>query len=149
MKYPAGFTLIEAMIVLVIIGVLMSFAYPSYSAFSIRTRRTEGMVALIETMQQQERYYSQNNTYLAFSSSSTDPREKHFRWFSGSAPAASAYELRARACPGDSIAGCVELSAMPGTDKVDAKFRDRDCETLVLTSIGQRSSNGSSTKCWP
>jgi type IV pilus assembly protein PilE len=149
MKRSAGFTLVEVLFVLAIVAVLAAIAYPSYAGYIIKTRRIEGQIALIELMQQQERFFTQNNTYIAFSSGSTDAQEKRFKWWSGSAASASAYELRGRACPGHALARCVELEAVPGTEKVDAKFRDGECGTLTLNSAGERASSGSAERCWP
>lgn len=149
MKRSAGFTLVELMVVLAIVAVLCAIAYPSYTAQVAAARRVEGQAALMETMQQQERYFTRNNSYIAFSSDSIDPQALRFKWWSGSSAGASAYELSARACPGQAIAECVELQAIPGTAKVDAKFRDGDCATLSLTSAGDRAASGSSQHCWP
>lgn len=55
----AGFTLIEVMIVVVIIGILASIAYPSYNEYVKRGNRTEGQVFLSDAAARQERYYSQ------------------------------------------------------------------------------------------
>jgi type IV pilus assembly protein PilE len=149
MKRGSGFTLIEVLIVLAILMVLAAIAYPSYAGYITKTRRIEGQIALIEAVQQQERYYTRNNTYIAFSSSSTDPQEKRFKWWSGGAAAHSAYELSARACPGRDLFQCVEVKAKPGTENVDAKFKDADCQTLTLNSAGERSSSGPLASCWP
>jgi type IV pilus assembly protein PilE len=149
MKRHAGFTLVELLVVLAIVAVLVAAAYPNYAGYITKTRRIEGQVALVELMQQQERFFTQNNTYVAFSSGSSDPQETRFKWWSGSAASSSAYELRGRACPGYAIAQCVELQATPGTAKVDARFRDGDCETLTLNSAGERTSSGASDRCWP
>ena len=149
MKRSTGFTLIEVLVVLAIVAVLTAISYPSYAGYITKTRRIEGQIALLELVQQQERFYTQHNTYLAFSSLSSDPQERRFKWWSGSTPAASAYELRGRACPGQAIARCIELLATPGTDKVDAKFKDSECGTLTLNSAGEHSSSGSSSRCWP
>ena len=148
MKRRNGFTLIEVLIVLAIMVVLALIAYPSYAGYITKTRRIEGQIALIEAVQQQERYYTRNNTYLAFSPDSTDPEEKRFKWWSGSAAATSGYELRARACPGRELSQCVEVQARPGTANVDAKFKDAECETLTLNSAGERTSSGPFERCW-
>jgi type IV pilus assembly protein PilE len=149
MKRGSGFTLIEVLIVLAIMVVLAAVAYPSYAGYITKTRRVEGQIALIEAIQQQESYYTRNNTYIAFSSGSTDPQEKRFKWWSGSSAGNSAYELSARACPGRDLLQCVEVQATPGTANVDAKFKDAQCQTLTLNSAGERTSSGPLEHCWP
>jgi type IV pilus assembly protein PilE len=149
MKRGSGFTMIEVMVVLVILMVLGAIAYPTYAGYITKTRRIEGQVALIEAMQQQERYYTQHNTYLPFSSESADPQAERFKRWSGSSAAASAYELDAYACPGRDIRECVELRARPGTQRVDPAFRDPECGTLSINSAGEHGSSGTSGRCWP
>ena len=149
MRRRSGFTLIEVSIVAAIVALLAAVAYPSYAGYVTKSRRIEGQIALIEAVQQQERYYTRFNTYAAFSSDSTDEQEKRFKWWSGSVAARSAYELRARPCPGAELTECVEVQAMPGTAKVDAKFRDADCQTLTLSSAGDRAASGPFERCWP
>lgn len=149
MKRGSGFTLVEVAIVAAIVALLAAIAYPSYAGYIIKSRRIEGQIALIEAVQQQERFYTRYNTYAAFSSDSTDAQERRFKWWSGSVAARSAYELRARACPGSDLTQCVEVQALPGTAKVDAAFRDADCQTLTLNSAGQHAASGPFERCWP
>jgi type IV pilus assembly protein PilE len=148
MTMKRGFTLIEMLVVLVILSILASVAYPSYSRHVARTRRTEGQIALIEAMQQQERYYQQHNTYAAFSSDGGDTEAQGFRWWSGNSAAVSIYELDAHACAGQDLADCVEVRATPGTAKVDSRFRDPECGALTLDSLGVHAAEGRG-RCWP
>lgn len=62
-KYMGGVTLLELMIVVVIIGILASIAYPNYREFVARAKRNEAKAALLQIAQNQERFYLQNNTY--------------------------------------------------------------------------------------
>lgn len=58
-----GVTLLELMIVVVIIGVLASIAYPSYRQHVQRAKRIEAMSTLLQIATEQERYYLNHNTY--------------------------------------------------------------------------------------
>lgn len=148
-RQRGGFTMIELLIVVAIMGILAALTYPSYKDYVVKARRIEGQVALLEAMQNQDRYYSAHNTYIAFSSASTDPDEKRFKWFSGDRADQSAYELSAHACAGAPLRACVEVRATPGTQRVDPKFRDPDCQTLALTSTGAHRATGQGARCWP
>ncbi len=67
MKYSInkikGFTLIELMIVVAIIGVIASIAIPSYSEYVKRAKRTDAKVALVGIAQLQASHWVQNLSY--------------------------------------------------------------------------------------
>ncbi|MGE8069082.1 type IV pilin protein [Pseudomonas sp. NPDC089569] len=58
-----GFTLIEIMIVIAIIGIVMTIAAPSFTEYLNKGRRTEVAGLLSEQAQILERFYSQKNVY--------------------------------------------------------------------------------------
>lgn len=58
-----GFTLIELMVVVVIVSILASIAYPSYLNSVMKSRRADAKSALLQNAQFMERTYTANNTY--------------------------------------------------------------------------------------
>lgn len=62
-----GFTLIELMIVLVVMGILASAAIPSYRNYMLRAHRVDAKTALLRLAANQEKFFLQNNSYAASS----------------------------------------------------------------------------------
>ena len=58
-----GFTLIEIMIALLVIGILGALAYPSYQSLMRENRRADGIAKMMEIMSRQERFRSLNASY--------------------------------------------------------------------------------------
>lgn len=138
-----GFTLIELMITVAIVGILAAIAYPSYQDSVRKGKRAEGRTALIDFMQQQERYLTQTGSYLAVSPGATGVA---FKTFSGDNAASPAYKIGAEACPGSStpptLRECVRVLAVP-------QFVDADVGTLRIMSTGPRDCTGDKPQlCW-
>lgn len=149
MKSSKGFTLVELMIVVAVIGILSAIAYPSYSEYVLRGRRAEGRTALTDLMQQQEKYFTQNNTYFRFTNTNgvIAPATAPFKTYSGdSGAAAGFYRLSAGLCaaPNNQANVCILLSATPriaGSDPV--------ANVLQIDSTGVKTCNGNDlTRCW-
>nr|WP_299380635.1 type IV pilin protein [uncultured Halomonas sp.] len=140
-----GFTLIELMIVVAIVGVLASIAYPSYHSYVERSRRGDATTGLLSLAQAQERFMSRCGEYasrLEGSSdcSDTDPglglsdalSEEGFYAFSMNATLAS-----------------YTLTATPRGSQAS----DEQCQRITLNHLGIRTAQndkGESTRdtCW-
>ena len=59
----AGFTLIELTITVAIVGILAAVAFPAYQDSVKKGKRAEGRTALLDFLQQQERFLTQTGTY--------------------------------------------------------------------------------------
>jgi len=133
-----GFTLIELMIAVLIVGVITAVAYPAYQDSVRKTHRTDGKQALLSAAQKMERYYTESNTYAmgttatAISSVFPTTSPNGYYTLSFTSQSASAYTL---------IAAPTTL----GGQNNDA------CGTFTLTSTGTKGVTGSTlsaTDCW-
>ena len=65
-KRQAGFTLIEIMIAVVVIGILTAVALPSYNGYVQRARLTEAFTGLAGLQPRMEQHWSNNRSYAGF-----------------------------------------------------------------------------------
>ncbi|RAU17359.1 type IV pilin [Nitrincola tibetensis] len=72
-KHDKGFTLIELMIVVAIIGIIASVAYPSYQDSIAKSRRANAQASLLELAQFMERHYTANNQYTVGNTNPVTP----------------------------------------------------------------------------
>ena len=139
-KPAFGFTLIELMITVAIVGILAAIAYPSYHQYVLKGRRAEGRAALMALLQQQERYYTQYGKYY-LDGSGPNP----FKGHSGDNKGDSAYLLTNAQCADDlTAADCVLIEASPTHND------DPDVGKLTISSVGPtRSCSGPKKElCW-
>ena len=146
----AGFTLIELMIVVAIIGLLAAVAIPAYTDSVRKGNRAEARAALMNLLQQQERYLTQMNTYETFAAGT--PGTLPFKAYSSSegTQARSSHLLGARLC--QAVSGvtptkrdCVEVFAAPQT----SVFSDPQVTSMALDTQGRRTCTGTNTeRCW-
>jgi type IV pilus assembly protein PilE len=129
----AGFTLIELMVAVMIVGILASIAYPAYQEHVFKTRRAAGKACLLEAGQYMERYYTTTMSYASASlpTCSNDVSSFYTLAFSGT-PDATTYTLNAT--------------------RTGAQTNDK-CGTLTLNQAGTRGVSSAATgitaaNCW-
>ena len=62
-KFKTGFTLIEVMIVVVIIGILVGLAVPRFTRSTVKAKQTEAKLLLKQIYTMQQSYREENDTY--------------------------------------------------------------------------------------
>lgn len=133
-----GFTLIELMIAVVIVGILAAIAYPAYQEYATRAKRADGKNLLLDMASRQERFYFENNSY------SDDPTELGY----SSDPAISPdgyYSVSITNQPTGDIETGYTLTATPR-----APHEDPGCGNLSLNSRGVKARTGNELmeRCW-
>lgn len=145
-KINDGFSLLELLIVLVIMGVLYSFVYPSWQSYWVRTRRLDGQLALMTLAQQMENYYSQHGRYTQNNSENgghDDPIDMNplsaEAWYSLSIVEASDDHFILQATPRGA-------QAVQDLECQSLRFNDRG--EMAITSGPAGYPSGRAEKCW-
>jgi type IV pilus assembly protein PilE len=134
-KKQKGFTLIELLVTVLIVGILGTIAYSTYSKSVLKGNRSDAKTSLMQVMQTEERYFSEQNTYttnlttLGFSANPLTTSNGY-------------YQVSATASASGLTSGITLTAAPVGNQTKDV------CGSYILNSLGQKSTSSNVSGCW-
>lgn len=128
-----GFTLVELMITIAIIGILASIAYPSYTDYVVTSNRAEAQRELVRIANLQEQYFVNTRTYTA---TLTDVGLAANPYVTDTGN----YSIAA------TIADSGLSFTLTATAQGNQASKDSTCLTLTVDQNGEK--GGTSTSCW-
>ncbi len=141
-RHANGFTLIELMITVAIVGILGAIAYPSFVEYIRKSRRAEGIAALSQIQQAQERWRGQSPTYAANAVLST-------AWPGGlgiTTPTASGdYAL---AISGETATGYTATATATGRQAADGTCTALSVQLNNGTATYSATPTANANRCW-
>lgn len=125
-----GFSLIELMVTVAIIGILAMIAYPSYQDYVQQSRRVQAQSDLLDLQQRIEKYRISNPTYATFPTTDEDALDT----------ANDSYDYTAT----NKSTTNYTLSAIAEGPQIGDSVGGQDCSTLTIDQDGIRGP----AKCW-
>lgn len=146
-KQHQGFTLIEVMIVVAVIGILTAIAVPSYNAYTLRSHRADARNFLLSVSQRLEQNYTITGTYLRTQGAAADDVDN--AWINGSGfgrvPVSGPVRYNIVFNGGvPAAAAMYVLLAVPAGAQVGDT-----CGTLVLDQSGRKGAGAGATAVTP
>ncbi|MEL0640883.1 type IV pilin protein [Pseudoalteromonas aliena] len=121
-----GFTLIELMITVAIVGILASIALPNYSEYVKRALRAEAAAALLDAANKEEQYFVDNREYTeSFDNLGLQSQTEN-----------GEFELSIKVESDDNT---FTITARPVAGAVKG---DKDCTEISITDTGYKSAKG-------
>lgn len=93
MKRECGFSLVELLVVVAIVGILSAIAVPQYRDYVTRGKLTEATATLSEHRVRMEQYFQDNRTYLGACAANTIAPLPTGRYFTYTCPTLNATEF--------------------------------------------------------
>lgn len=142
-----GFTLIEMMITVAIVGILAAIAYPSYQNSVTKSRRAEGKSLLLDAAAREERFFAQYNQYTGTIVGASGCTGSGCGLnYTGTASANNYYVLSVAVAPAANPITYTLTATANGTQATDLS-----CASFILDNLGARTATGTDTSAcgWP